>query len=309
MSDDKKQVEKVKDEVKSIPEEKKGEEIAAEAKEEIKEVKIEEKKETKEETKEEAKETVKETTEKKEKIVLKVKTATVLKGTSKRPTLKAEKRKETGRKKMKKMRREGLLPASVYGKGFKSLSIQLKAKEAEKLLDEVGEVQLVNLEVTGEKSVLPVLFRNPQYDPVQDGLLHVDFYKVDLSNKITAAVPVEYSGESPAVIAGKVLITVADEVEVEALPEDLPEKFVVYLEGLVEAGQTVTAADLKISGEKAVIKSDENVVLVKIEEPRVKEEEEVREEEAKEGEAPAEGAEKGEDKAEEAPAEGEKSQE
>ena len=307
MSDDKKQIEKVKDEVKSIPEEKKGEEIAVEAKEEIKEVKTEEKEETKEETKEEAKETG----EKKEKAVLKVKTATILKGTSKRPTLKAEKRKEMGRKKMKKMRREGLLPASVYGKGFKSLSIQLKAKEAEKLLDEVGEVQLVNLEVTGEKSVLPVLFRNPQYDPVQDGLLHVDFYKVDLSNKITAAVPVEYSGESPAVIAGKVLITVADEVEVEALPEDLPEKFVVYLEGLVEAGQTVTAADLKISGEKAVIKSDENVVLVKIEEPRVKEEEEVKEEEAQaqEGEAPAEGEKKEEDKAEETPTEGEKSQE
>ena len=181
--------------------------------------------------------------------------------------LTVEKRKITGRK-VKALRREGILPANIYGKKEKSLSVQLEAKSFLPVFKEVGETGLIELKVADEKEARPVLIHNVQFHPVDEIPLHVDFYQVDLKEKVTTKVPVELIGESPAVKDKiGILIQPLSEVEVEALPADLPEKIEVDISVLDEVGKTVTVADLKL-GDKIEIKTHKDQVIVKAEEPR-----------------------------------------
>ena len=99
-------------------------------------------------------------------------------------------------------------------------------------------------------------------------MLHLDFYKVNLKEKITTTIPVELTGESPAVKTGNILVEVTDEVEVEALPTDLPEKFLVDTSRLENLNQTITVADLQIDKSKIEIKTPLYQVIVKIEAPK-----------------------------------------
>ncbi|MBP9817636.1 50S ribosomal protein L25 [Candidatus Shapirobacteria bacterium] len=187
--------------------------------------------------------------------------------TKKNPVLKAEVRTVTGRK-VKHLRNSGQLPSSVYGKDMEPISIQVSEKEMAKIFAHSGESGLVDLDLDGK--TLPVLFRNPQYHAVSGLLTHFDCYKVNLKEKITTAVPIEFVGEAPATKEGKVLVEVVNEVEVEALPADLPEKIEVDLSKLVSVDVMITVADIKIDG-KYEIKSDMSQVLAKVEEPRVEE--------------------------------------
>lgn len=170
----------------------------------------------------------------------------------------------------------GILPSTIYGKGFESLSIQFELKELEKILKEAGESSLVEL-IIGDKKNIPVLFRNPQYHPVSDDLVHIDCYKVNLKEKITTMISLEFVGESASVKNGNILITVTDEIEVEALPTDLPEHIEIDLSVLEDLDSVVTVADLKIDKSKVEVLTHEEQVVVKTEEP--KEEEEIPEEE------------------------------
>ncbi len=197
------------------------------------------------------------------------------------PQLKAQVRTTFG-KKVKSLRSEGWLPASIYGKGFEPISVQVNSLEVNKLYEDAGESTLIDLVV--DKDSYPVLFKNPQYHPVEEGLLHVDFYKVNLKEKITATVPIEIIGESTAVKEGMVLIEVTNEVEVEALPADLPDKFEVDISGLVNVDDAITVADLK-AGDKVEIQTAADQLIVKIEEPKM--EEEIEEPEVAPGEVPA----------------------
>lgn len=219
----------------------------------------------------------------------------------KRPILEVEKRKLTGRK-VKALRREGLLPANVYGKKIKSISVQAEAKEVEKVFDEVGETGLVDLKIKGEKEARPVLLHNPQFHPVDDDLLHLDFYQVDLTQKVTADVSIELSGEAPAVEKGEgILVQLLSEVEVEALPTDLPEKFVVDVSKLEKLDDAITIADLKVD-EKVKVEAEKDQIIAKIteQEEEIVEEAPVAEgEEAAEGEAAAEESKEGEKSQEE----------
>lgn len=184
----------------------------------------------------------------------------------KRLELKAEKREVTG-KKVRFLRRKGLLPASIYGKGLESLSVQLDAKAAMNVYETAGESSLVDLIMdNGDK--WPILFKNPQYDPMEGTMLHVDLHKVNLKEKITAEVPVEIIGESEAVKLGNVLMEITMVVEVEALPTDLPEKFVVDISKLVAVDDAITMADLVIDKDKVEIKNTADQVIVKIAEPK-----------------------------------------
>lgn len=187
-------------------------------------------------------------------------------------------------RKVKNLRKEGLLPATIYGHNFEPVSIQFINKELEKIFEEVGESGLVELTVGSEK--YPVIFRNPQYHPVFDSLVHIDCYKVNLKEKITATVPIELVGESSAVKLGNVLIEVTGEVEVEALPADLPEKIEVDISKLENVDDAITAADLNIDKSKVEIKTNADQIIVKIEEPRAEEEPVVTETVAP-GEVPA----------------------
>lgn len=179
-------------------------------------------------------------------------------------TLKAEVRKVVGRK-VKKLRLQGLLPAVVYGKKVKSANLQLSASEFNKLHSKVGESTLIYLKIEGEKEDRPVLVREVAVHPVSGASLHVDFQQVDLHEKVTAAVPVKLVGEAPAEKDKLgILVQQQDEVEVEALPTDMPESIEVDVSSLTEVNQAILVKDLKIST-KAKIVSDLEQIIAKIE--------------------------------------------
>lgn len=192
----------------------------------------------------------------------------------KKLTLKAEKRKIFGRK-VKKLRQEEILPANLYGKKIKSLALQLNLKEFLAVYSQSGETSIIELAITKEEKIHSVLIHNLQIHPVSDAPLHVDFREIDLKEKVQVVIPIELSGEAPAVNKGGVLVLLLKEIQVEALPTDLPEKFVVDVNKLAEIGQSLSVKDLQY--DKAKIKllvEDENLLVVKIEEPAKEEVEE-----------------------------------
>lgn len=184
-------------------------------------------------------------------------------------TLKAEAREITGRK-VKQLRKLGKTPATIYGHNFAPISITVSTMELNKLYSHVGESTLVEIHM-GD-TVLPVLFKNPQYHPVSSDLIHIDCHKVNLKEKIIATVPLEFIGESMSVKNGNVLMTVLDEIEVEALPSDLPEKIVVDLSILVDIDAQITIADLVVDKSKVEVKNEADQVVVKTDLPKVEEE-------------------------------------
>ena len=184
-------------------------------------------------------------------------------------SLKAESRKITGRK-VKTLRQQDLLPANIYGKKIKSTSIQIEQKEFAKIFEQAGETGIVEIKL--DKETRPALIHNVQIDPVSDLPVHVDFLQVDLKEKVTAEVTVELAGESPAEKQGLgTVVLYIDELEVEALPVDLPEKFVVDVGNLAEVGQTVLVKDLKVEKDKVEIKAGPEAIVVKVEPPQKEE--------------------------------------
>lgn len=133
------------------------------------------------------------------------------------------------------------MPANVFGKGIKSESLQVKLADFQDIYKKVGETGLLYLTVkNGKVEEKPVLVSNVQLHPVSDTPIHVDFHQVSLKEKVTAAVPVEISGEAPAEKGGiGTVVQYIDEIEVEALPTDLPEKFVVDISKLAEVDQAI----------------------------------------------------------------------
>ena len=216
--------------------------------------------------------------------------------------LTVEKRKITGRK-VKALRRQGILPANIYGKKNKSLAVQLEVKSFLPVFNKVGETGLVELKVVDEKETRPVLIHNVQFHPINEAPIHADFYQVDLKEKVVAKVPMELIGESPAVKDKiGILIQPLSEVEVEALPADLPEKIEVDISGLKVVDDAVVVGSVKVP-QGVKILTDEKEILAKIE-PLAKEEEVVAPPPAEE--VPTEAVEGEEVPPQEVPVEGEK---
>ncbi|MBI4034796.1 MAG: 50S ribosomal protein L25 [Candidatus Chisholmbacteria bacterium] len=191
--------------------------------------------------------------------------------TKSRPQLSAEKRTLTGRK-VKTLRRQGILPATVFGKHVKSVTVQVPLQSFAKVADEVGETGLVDLNIKGDKTPRPVLISNIQQDPVTANFIHTDFHQVDLTEKVTAPIPIELTGESPAVKEkSAVLITLLDEIEIEALPTDLPEKFTVDISSLKEFNDSILVKDLKVDTTKITLKVDPAAQIVMVQEPKEEE--------------------------------------
>lgn len=178
--------------------------------------------------------------------------------------LKSEKRNILGRK-VKRLRREGILPANIYGKKAESLAVQVKLDEFQKVFSEVGETGLVELKLEDETH--SVLIHNVQLDPATDRPLHADFLEVDLKEKVTATVPIHLIGESPSEKEGGVVVQQMHEIEVEALPTDLLEKIEVDISGLVEIDQAVKVGELKVDKTKVEIKEDPERIVVSIAPP------------------------------------------
>jgi large subunit ribosomal protein L25 len=211
----------------------------------------------------------------------------------KHPLLVAEDRTVLG-KKVKKLRREGLLPANVYGKGLDSHALQVKLSDFQAIFKEVGETGLVDLQFDGKTK--PVLVKNLQMNFRSNTPLHVDFYQVNLKEKIKTMIPVVLTGEAKAVTdkVGQLLQTLS-EVEIEALPDELPENIEVSVEHLAALEEQLTVGDLK-TPEGVTLLTDPGQVIAKIAELVVEEEPEP---EATTEEGANADKESGEDKAEE----------
>ncbi len=179
----------------------------------------------------------------------------------KKHRLTATKRDVLGRK-VKKLRASGQIPATVYGKKLKSVSVAVAADAFAKTYAEAGETGLVELSLDGASR--PVLIHTVQKDPVTGTTLHVEFHQVDLKETVHANIPLVVVGESPAVTEKRgVLLTILDEVEVEALPTDLVENIEVAVGGLSEVDQEVKVKELNVPAGLTIL-TDGELTVVKV---------------------------------------------
>lgn len=200
----------------------------------------------------------------------------------KHPVLNAQKREILG-KKVKNLRKQGILPANVYGKELSSVSLQVDAKEFVTVYKEVGETGLVDLMVDDQKR--PVLIKSVQFEFRNRTPVHTDFFQVNLKEKVKAMVPLLIVGEASAVTndVGTLLQTL-NEIEVEALPEALPENVEVNIENLAEVDDQIMISELK-APEGVTILTDESQVVAKIAAIEIEEEPEPEVVEGEEGAA------------------------
>ncbi|MEK7595281.1 MAG: 50S ribosomal protein L25 [Patescibacteria group bacterium] len=184
----------------------------------------------------------------------------------------AEKRVELG-KKSKKLAREKKLPGVIFGRGMESLPITLEYLPFERLFIQAGESTLINLKIRSGDAVT-VLISEVAKHPVTDKYIHASFKKVNLKEKISAKVPIKIVGESPIVKGGEgLLLTLIDEVTVEAFPTDLPHDIPVDISGLTKLDQGITVAQLPIDKSKIrIVDQDDNELVVKIDYAEMKEE-------------------------------------
>ncbi len=179
--------------------------------------------------------------------------------------IKAEKREFFG-KKNRALREQGRIPAILYGPDFKSEPVSVNLKEVKLIYQKAGESTVIDLKVKDEKESYKVLIKDIQWDPVTDDLIHVDFYKANLAEKVSVSIPVKIIGESAIVKSGAgIVLTLLSEIEVEALPLDLPHEVEVNVSSLTEIGQSVAVKDLPIDHTKVkVLEHHPEDLVVKI---------------------------------------------
>jgi len=174
-------------------------------------------------------------------------------------------RKLFGRK-LKKLRLTGVTPANVFGNKITSVNIQTNTKEFQKFYSLVGESTLSYLNLEGEKAPLPVFVKEVTKHPVTGDLLHIVFHQVNLKEKVTAQVPLLLVGE-PLAEKEKlgIMVQQIDEIEVEALPTDMPEKIEIDVTSLSQAGSNILVKDLSLDKSKLTVKTDPESIVVQIE--------------------------------------------
>ena len=204
-------------------------------------------------------------------------------------------------KKVSRLRREGVIPANVYGHGLESVSIQVPKDDLVHVMRTAGRNEIVYLRLDGDEP-RPTFLRQVQRNPVTDAILHADFYQISLKEKVRMEVPVALIGTAPAEQThGGTLLHSLDSISVEGLPTDIPSVIEVDVSGLEEIDAAIHVAELSVPEGIAVLTDPEQVVA-KIAPPQVeKVEEEVEGEVAEGEEAPAEeGAEAAAESAEQA---------
>ncbi len=210
--------------------------------------------------------------------------------TSTRPRLAAEPRTVTG-KKVAGLRREGKIPAVVYGHGHESQAIQLDAHELDLLRRTAGRNAMLDLAL-GKGKVTPVMLQHVQEHPVTRRPIHVDLFVINLREEITIDIAVVFTGESEAVRRdGGTLLHQRETVSVRALPDALPPALEVDISSLVDFETTIHVGDIELPDGMTLI-TDATEPLARVQPPRVTEEPVVAAEAAEaaeSAEAPAEG--------------------
>jgi large subunit ribosomal protein L25 len=187
-------------------------------------------------------------------------------------------------KKVGALRREGKLPAVVYGSKIESIPITLDMREASRTLEKLSPSALVVVDVDGEQHY--TLVRDKQRNPVRRSIIHVDFQAVSLTEKVRADLNINLVGEAPAVETYLgIVVPSLEQVSIESLPKDLPDRINVDISGLMEIGDSILVRDLVVPDGVEILSDPDDVVVVVIAQA-AEEVEEVEEEEIEEGAEP-----------------------
>jgi large subunit ribosomal protein L25 len=172
-------------------------------------------------------------------------------------TLTAEKRAEIGGRGINRMRKQGLIPAVLYGKKIEAEPLVIKYSEIREILVKQGKSVFLTLNVDGEKHA--AVIKDIQYDVVKGDLMHIDLLKVSLTEKIHAEVPLRIRGREIVEKGGNIVVQHMNEVMVECLPQNTPHYIDVDISHL-QHGESVTVADLKLPADVKAISDMSEVV-------------------------------------------------
>ena len=229
-----------------------------------------------------------------------------------RVRLEVQQRDALGSRESRRLRREGLIPGVLYGRGKKPHAFVVPERTLRSALGGPhGLHAILDVVLDDQKTAHASVVKDYQQDPIRGHLTHIDLHEVRLDQPISAQVAVELVGESPGVKSGGVLTQLVREVTVEALPLEMPDRLTLDI-GATEIGSALRVSDLVVPAE-VIVHADPENVLVTVSAPRLAAELEALEAEAaaaaeleaEEGEEPIEGEEEGEPGAEPSAAEGE----
>ncbi|MBV9675036.1 MAG: 50S ribosomal protein L25 [Acidobacteriaceae bacterium] len=175
-------------------------------------------------------------------------------------TIPAESRDSRGKNAARRLRANGSVPAVVYGGPVGPTAVAVSPKELTKVLNsKTGHNTIFNLSITGQEDT-PVMIVDWQYDPIKDTLLHADLKRIDLNVRINVKVPVVTQGDPKGVkLQGGIHEIVTREVEIECLPNDIPEQFTVNVSELM-VGQSIRAGDIPMGGSIRLLSPPDAVV-------------------------------------------------
>jgi large subunit ribosomal protein L25 len=169
-------------------------------------------------------------------------------------------------KKVKSLRKQGLIPAELYGKNSKNIHLAVQEKDFNKVFRQAGESSIINLiiENQNKKQSIPVLIYDINKDYLNNKITHIDFYEVKMGEKIKTHVPLEFIGESEAIKNyGGILNKSMSEIEIECLPQDLPHNILVDISLIKELNQNIYVKDLNFpKGVKPLV--DLNTVVATV---------------------------------------------
>jgi large subunit ribosomal protein L25 len=172
-------------------------------------------------------------------------------------------------KKVKSLRRNGIIPAHLYGFGTESLAVQAPKQNIVGLMRSAGRNAIIELQINGEPKARPVVMRSVQRDPVNGDLVHIDFFQISLTEKLRADVPIVLVGDAPAVsVEGGVLLQNLDSLSIEALPTDIPAHIEVDISGLEDLDSAIFVREISVPASLSVL-SDVDMIVAKVAAPKL----------------------------------------
>lgn len=173
---------------------------------------------------------------------------------------KVEDRKLFGRK-VGSLRRNGITPANIFGHGIKSVAIQVETETVEKTLAQAGSTHMITLKSSTSKKGHKVLVKEVQRNPITGFLLHIDFHEIKMTDKVKVEIPLLFSSDAPAAQRKDVvLLENLRSIEIECLPDAIPESIPIDLSGLSEAGDHILVGDLQLDENIHILRHAEEII-------------------------------------------------
>ena len=166
-------------------------------------------------------------------------------------------------KKVKRLRREGIVPANIYGHNVTSTAIEVPHQELRRVIRSAGHTGLVRINLDGERAPRTTVIRSIQRKFTTGDVIHVDFQEVSLTEKMTVRVPVMLIGTAPVSDLGGLVVQILDHVEVECLPGDIPAHLEADISGMIEMTSQVQARDLPLP-ENVTLLSDDTLLIASV---------------------------------------------